>query len=534
MRNHIYVILALAAALCACTKEQMIEPEITQPVEPSAQLVFTATMESTPGTKATIDDRTPSWEVGDQISINGFLYSANTAGASSNFNTIPSEIRPKFVSSTNTGSYKNQPAQNLVDDQGVDTRWISKKDQRVGGVWNIVVTTGVATQLKSIKLWNADNQTYPGRRWKDAKISGSSSADRDWEDILSLQNMNLNINNRGLAGEAIVNASSGYTYYKIDVYDNMGDDYMQMSDMKFVVTPSASDVYDAYFPASLCNDGKALLPSQIAEQWVDGKFNMPMYAHSEDTNLQFKNLCGVLKICVKKDQISAVKRIRVSSNQSLSGYFTVENDGAKLSDGTGDVTITYDEAVATTAEGRIFYIAVPPQTYDYLKIELDADGSGFTKVITTKQGYSIVVDRNKIYPVNQAYDSAISVSVTNEVDGQVMRNLIMKNTSGQKIYLRSMIVAAWYDKFGNIAVPCDIMSQGTFENLAPAGWTNKDGLYYYDSAVDSEGCPAAPLFSSYTKASAPAAGLHLEMNVMVQAIPYDSTVSCVDAFERLK
>lgn len=88
-------------------------------------------------------------------------------------------MRPEFVSTTNTGSYQDQPAENLVDDDGVSTRWIADKNQRVGGAWNIVVSTGKPFLLQTINLWNAANQSYPGRRWKTMKLYGSNSL-FDW------------------------------------------------------------------------------------------------------------------------------------------------------------------------------------------------------------------------------------------------------------------------------------------------------------------------------------------------------------------
>ena len=162
-----------------------------------------------------------------------------------------SEVRPAFVSSTNTGSYQNQPAQNLVDAAGVSTRWIATKNDRVNDVWNIVVTTGRATQLNSIKLWNADNQTYPGRRWKSMKVYGSASSNGEWTEIGSFQDLQLEANKTGLAGEMAINATEEYTYYRVDVLDNEGDNYMQMSDMKFVVTPQNPQ----YLPVCGSSDG---------------------------------------------------------------------------------------------------------------------------------------------------------------------------------------------------------------------------------------------------------------------------------------
>ena len=160
--------------------------------------------------------------------------------------------------------------------------------------------------------------------------------------------------------------------------------------------------YNAYFPADLYNGTTATLPANINETWTDGKFNMPMYAYSTTTELAFKNLCGVLKITVKNDQLTSVKCITISStNCATSGEFTVVDDAAKLTDASNTantVTVTYTDAVSTDATGKVFYIAIPAQTYKNLSIAV-SDGT-ITKVKTTKQDQDIEVARNTVYPIS--------------------------------------------------------------------------------------------------------------------------------------
>lgn len=425
MKKYFFAMLTMAAALCGCSEKEILTEESPQAGgagtnEVAETMVFTATMEGAPETKATYDGtyKCASWEVDDRISINGFDYKANNAGTSTTFSKVasaapPMEMRPEFVSTTNTGSYQNQPAQNLVDDGGVSTRWIADKSQRVAGAWNIVVSTGQPFLLETIKLWNAANQSYPGRRWKTMKLYGSTSLDDEWEEISDpapltsshpFANLNLAINNQGLAGEIAVNSTKAYTFYRIDVLDNEGDNYMQMSDMKFVVAESETleSPYTAYFPADLYQQEHLVLPSRITETWADGKFNMPMYAHSESTDLQFKNLCGVLKVIVKNSQMARVKHITVSSsNHAMSGAFAVDANNAAIllnpTETSLTKTVNYTNAVETSAEGTVFYVAIPAQTYQDLTIVV-SDGTD-CKDMVTKSGRDIVVERNKIYPV---------------------------------------------------------------------------------------------------------------------------------------
>lgn len=159
--------------------------------------------------------------------------------------------------------------------------------------------------------------------------------------------------------------------------------------------------FNAYFPANLYNNGTPTLPANVSEEWADIKYNMPMYATSTTTSLSFKNLCGVLKITVTNAQLASVKSITVSStNCATSGAFTVSGDAAVLTDASNTantVTVTYTEAVTTDATGKVFYVAVPAQTYHDLTIVV-SDGTD-CKDMVTKSGSDIEVERNKIYPI---------------------------------------------------------------------------------------------------------------------------------------
>ena len=178
--------------------------------------------------------------------------------------------------------------------------------------------------------------------------------------------------------------------------------------------------YNAYFACTY--DGTtATLPAAVSETWADGKFNMPMYATSTTTDLAFKNLCGVLKITVKSDQIAAVKSIKVSSaTKAVSGAFSVTDNAAVLTDAdnvANTLTVTYTDAVTTTPEGKVFYVAVPAQTYQKLKIKLSADGTSYTKSMTTKSETDITVNRNKIYPITFADNAHITTGTATRIGG---------------------------------------------------------------------------------------------------------------------
>ena len=421
MKRYAIIVLAAMAVISSCTKDILLPekdaPESGAPETPS--VVFTATMEGMPASKATLDAdaRCASWEMNDLISINGHTFIANSAGASTVFSEL-TEVRPVFVSSESSGFTDAETPDKLVDEAGTTTKWCANASHwNENKNWDIVVKTERPVKLHAINIWNSnDTEGYSNRRWKDVRVSGRNTENEVWTEIKSCFNLDLAVNNEGLAGTLNVDATHEYEYYKVEVLSVLGEENeMQMSDMKFVCVDNGSSQglketdapFKAYFPTFLHNGVTTALPANVFEDWADGKFNMPMYATSTTTDLSFKNLCGVLKITIKSDQIAAVKRIRVrSANKAVSGPFTVDaNNAAVLSDASAvanTLTVTYSDAVSTDAAGKVFYVAVPAQTYQALKIELDADGNGFTTSMTTKAATDIKLERNKIYPVTFA------------------------------------------------------------------------------------------------------------------------------------
>ena len=167
------------------------------------------------------------------------------------------------------------------------------------------------------------------------------------------------------------------------------------------------ETFEVYYPASLYNGGTPTLPASITETWAEGKFNMPMYATSTTDELEFKNLCGVLRISVANDKFASVKSIKVSSqDKAVSGAFEVDVEHGcaavlKSTDNPSEnaVVVTYNNAVSTTSDGTIFYVAIPAQSYTGLKIELFDDAASpntFSKIISEN---AVTIERSKIYTV---------------------------------------------------------------------------------------------------------------------------------------
>lgn len=164
---------------------------------------------------------------------------------------------------------------------------------------------------------------------------------------------------------------------------------------------ASGENYKAFFPSSLYSG--TLPATQIYEE---GKFNMPMYAESNTTTLEFKNMCAVLAIKVTSEDISVLKSIKVSSDRAMYGTFRIQDYRAVIDDSydaARDVVLECPTALTLSPEGATFYIAIPAQRYNYLNIYLSADGTTYKQAMATKKRDGLGrLERNKIFCIDYA------------------------------------------------------------------------------------------------------------------------------------
>ena len=138
-----------------------------------------------------------------------------------------------------------------------------------------------------------------------------------------------------------------------------------------------------------------ILPAN--QNYVDGNIeNFPMRAVSTNKNLAFKNLCGIIRFCLKSEENGQLKvsSISLSADKGMSGAFTVGEDNAAVVTGTDGVVLTCAEAEQLYATSTTdFNIIVPQGEYNPLKVKIcDADGN---EVNLVSEG-AILVKRSEI------------------------------------------------------------------------------------------------------------------------------------------
>ena len=157
------------------------------------------------------------------------------------------------------------------------------------------------------------------------------------------------------------------------------------------------DKYKAYYPKEVWNEGTPVLPAvQHYTTPLDLSGVSPLYAESEDNNLEFHTICALVKLNLKGNENVKVKRIEVSADKDLSGAFTIDGNNengfyAKLSvtdannKGTADVILDCgNDGIALSSEGIPFYVALPAGTYGNLNFYVVVDANGVWKEWTYK------------------------------------------------------------------------------------------------------------------------------------------------------
>lgn len=173
------------------------------------------------------------------------------------------------------------------------------------------------------------------------------------------------------------------------------------------VKGTASSIYKAVYPAN--SNGNIVLPQN--QNWNDyANFSNnvnPMVAVGTDlSNMQFKNVCGVIVVRVSADATGTILNGITLSNASLK---PLAGTGSLTFSGTSDPTITWQtaytsvtlqcgELISTTAQD--YYIVVPAGSYPDLTLTLSyKTGSNPTQTYTKTRNTSVTVQAGMITTV---------------------------------------------------------------------------------------------------------------------------------------
>lgn len=114
--------------------------------------------------------------------------------------------------------------------------------------------------------------------------------------------------------------------------------------------------------------------------------------------------------------------------------------------------------------------------------------------------------------VNTFTPATVGTDVTDKVDGNIKKNVEIKNNSNIPVYMRVAVVANWCNADGEVVAPWNDYRGLRVDSMK---WSLIGGYYYYKGTVDAGA--TVTLFNSYTATDGPD-GAHLEMDIIAQVI----------------
>lgn len=162
---------------------------------------------------------------------------------------------------------------------------------------------------------------------------------------------------------------------------------------------TGNPIFRAFYPTTLTTDGHTItLPT--TQTYVENSINeFPMYAESNSNTLNFKNLCGALKLHLTKEDINISSIVITVPDDEINGTFSVSFDanGPQLTPISGSNTITLTCATAQSiATGKDFFIYLPAGDYSGLRLEINTDDgrncikTANTAISVTRSQYTLI------------------------------------------------------------------------------------------------------------------------------------------------
>lgn len=201
------------------------------------------------------------------------------------------------------------------------------------------------------------------------------------------------------------------------------------AEFRYVTGPEPMAPYKAIYPASLYVDGRYVFPTH--QTWVQGEFDLPMYAESNTEHLAFKNICGVLHFALKGTE--KVKNIIVTANEPICGIFTMEDaTTVKISHPIKTVTLDCGGVQLNSGTATDFYIYLPPNTYT----------AGMRVIMTNTENeiFEKYTDGDVSIPRNKIATFNWSVSDFTAVDLQTQLGAVIEGAVAGKGYGESVVL----------------------------------------------------------------------------------------------
>ena len=170
--------------------------------------------------------------------------------------------------------------------------------------------------------------------------------------------------------------------------------------------------YKAWYPSGLYNGGSPALSS--TQTYTAGNLTgAPMYAESNNDNLAFKNIGGILRLNLTTAlENQKIMKIILQADQGLSGAITnvgtlADNAYVATVAAGGSLTLECGEGVEIGAEPTPFYMFVPANSYEGLTITA-ITATGIRQTWSLKDGRTVRVSRSRITDISLEFTKSVT------------------------------------------------------------------------------------------------------------------------------
>lgn len=141
----------------------------------------------------------------------------------------------------------------------------------------------------------------------------------------------------------------------------------------------------------------------------------PMYAESGNTDLSFKNICGLLAFnLTAKAEDTSIESITLTAAENLCGDFELVGGAASITSGSRTVTVNCQDLELSTRGATPFYIALPKGTYTDVQFTINFTDKG---VQTFKYNKDLPIAVNTLNNINLSVESKGGIFARYSNDG---------------------------------------------------------------------------------------------------------------------
>lgn len=167
---------------------------------------------------------------------------------------------------------------------------------------------------------------------------------------------------------------------------SVGEEDAGTTNATFTFTPAVNLPYSVIYPApadgvaASATEGQYPITFPAVQQYVDGNIAAgvaPMYGYvgEEGGNIKLSHLTGLLRFCPKGEGVTLTSIVVRSESGYIAGTFDIDcaAEGALVArEGAGnEITMSFGDGLALTAEGKPIYIAVPKGNYGIFTVTLN-------------------------------------------------------------------------------------------------------------------------------------------------------------------